>query len=52
MEPIILDLIENKQTDQNAASYGNGQTDDIDEGIQFIPLDMPPCYFKICLDHK
>jgi hypothetical protein len=52
MEPIVAQLIQDPDADQQAAGHADGQARDVDEGVPLMLEDIPQGYDDVVLDHE
>jgi hypothetical protein len=51
VKPVIAELVEDKQKNQDAASDSYGQSEDVDEIETFVPAEVSKQDFQIVLEH-
>jgi hypothetical protein len=51
MKIVKTSFIKNKKHDHNAGCHSNGETGDIDHGINSVLPQIPPGDFEIIFDH-
>jgi len=51
MELIVAQFVLDPDSDKQAASHTNGQPGDIDEGMAFMPFDVPQSDSQVVFKH-